>query len=415
MKLVRPSPRGVIKMGIDDSPSPKESPKCILVTLSHSLSSKMCSSVHPLLRMNISCSSSNEDEHCSSFQIGLEKIKIKLNETVAAGSDGGFIKSFDFISHIILLAYPNLNIKTKTKFPLYLLSRHLSLLLIFFSFPLHYTTYQKQIRDHAEAKNQPFLHVIKMDCGFGFYQSLACDPILGSKKDTYYVNSAPRKRSRDSINDLHTKTSAPLFSFLDEDIIFQIQQQQFEVDRFITDHNQKVKLELDERKRKQSRMLISSIQQRISKKLNEKDEQMQRMAKLNWVLQERVKNIYVENQIWRDLAQSNEATANSLRTNLEQILAHVSEERHVSGHVGATVEDDVESCCGSGDDGRRTLASREEVKDKKMCRKCGEREASVVLVPCRHLCLCTYCGSTLVGSCPVCDSAMTGTVHLNLS
>ncbi|KAJ6970998.1 hypothetical protein D5086_027348 [Populus alba] len=273
-----------------------------------------------------------------------------------------------------------------------------------------------------------------------FYQSsLGCDPISAAKasnKDdsslTYNVPAvaAPRKRARDSINDdnfdaFHasqkTKVS-PLSSFIDHDILFQIQQQQSEIDRFIDDHNQKVRMELEERKKRQSRMLVSAIQEGMIKKMKEKDEEIQRMGKINWFLQEKAKSLYVENQIWRDLAQANEATANSLRSNLEQVLAHAS------GGAAPLADDAESSCCGSSDHGRCTLAGGEEgaVKDKmvvvkdnlnhsRMCKKCGERESSVLLLPCRHLCLCTLCGSNLIGSCPVCDSAMTASVHVNMS
>ena len=186
--------------------------------------------------------------------------------------------------------------------------------------------------------------------------------------------------------------------------------------------NQKVRMELEERKKRQSRMLVSAIQEGMIKKVKEKDEEIQRMGKINWFLQEKAKSLYVENQIWRDLAQANEATANSLRSNLEQVLAHAS-------GGAATLADDAESsCCGSSDHGRCTLAGGEEgaVKDKmvvvkdnlnhnRMCKKCGERESSVLLLPCRHLCLCTLCGSNLIGSCPVCDSVMTASVHVNMS
>ncbi|KAJ6671904.1 SBP (S-RIBONUCLEASE BINDING PROTEIN) FAMILY PROTEIN [Salix viminalis] len=281
-----------------------------------------------------------------------------------------------------------------------------------------------------------------------FYQSsLGCDPVSAkaSNKDdsglTYNVPAvvAPRKRPRDSINDnfdaFHasqkTKVS-PLPSFIDQEIIFQIQQQQSETDRLIAEHNQKVRMELEDRRKRQSRMLVSAIQEGMVKKLKEKDEEIQRMGKLNWVLQEKVKSLYLETQIWRDLAQANEATANSLRSNLEQVLAHVSEDRYVNGGR-ATVEDDAESSCGSSDYGRSPLAGGEEgaVKDKsvvvkdnssskninhnRMCKKCGERESSVLLLPCRHLCLCTLCGSNLIGTCPVCDSAMDGSVHVNMA
>ncbi|KAJ6417884.1 hypothetical protein OIU84_001299 [Salix udensis] len=138
-------------------------------------------------------------------------------------------------------------------------------------------------------------------------------------------------------------------------LIFQIQQQQSETDRLIAEHNQKVRMELEDRRKRQSRMLVSAIQEGMVKKLKEKDEEIQRMGKLNWVLQEKVKSLYLETQIWRDLAQANEATANSLRSNLEQVLAHVSEDRYVNGGR-ATVEDDAESSCGSSDYGRCPLA-----------------------------------------------------------
>ncbi|KAJ6410599.1 hypothetical protein OIU84_007362 [Salix udensis] len=270
-----------------------------------------------------------------------------------------------------------------------------------------------------------------------FYQSsLGCDPMSAkaSNKDdsslTYNVPAAaaPRKRARDSINDdnfdaFHasqkTKVS-PLSSFIDHDILFQIQQQQSEIDRFIADHNQKVRMELEERKRRQSRMLVSAIQEGMIKKMKEKDEEIQRMGKLNWFLQEKVKSLYLENQIWRDSAQTNEAAANSLRSNLEQVLAHVS-------GGAATLADDAESsCCGSSDYGRCTVAGGEEGEAKdgnnrsnlnhsRMCKKCGERDSTVLLLPCRHLCLCTLCGSNLIGTCPVCDSVMNASVHVNLS
>ncbi|XWS16045.1 hypothetical protein CRYUN_Cryun34aG0052300 [Craigia yunnanensis] len=281
---------------------------------------------------------------------------------------------------------------------------------------------------------------------FPLYESLVCDPISAktstNKADsglTYNMNipvSDTRKRPRDSVVngfDSYTppqKNKFPRVSpVLDEVIFSQIQQQQEEIDRFIAEHTEKVRLELEERRKRQARMLILAIQEGVMKKLKEKDEEIQRMGKLNWVLQERVKSLYVENQLWRDLAQTNEATANSLRTNLEQVLAHVSEERHVSGGGAAALSDDAESCCGSSDEGWRKVVPPQPqgrvsggeqdkavvVGDNRKCRNCREKESSVLLLPCRHLCLCTMCGSTLVGTCPVCDSVTNASVHVNMS
>ncbi|GMI91688.1 BOI-related gene 1 [Hibiscus trionum] len=292
----------------------------------------------------------------------------------------------------------------------------------------------------------PLVNSMQQDSqAFPLYQTLVCDPISAktsiNKADsglTYNMNipaSAPRKRPRDSfVNGLDSypvsqKSKLSGFSsVLDDDFLSQIQLQQQEIERFIVEHTEKVRFELEERRKRQSRMLITAIQKGAMKKLMEKDEEMQRMGKLNWILQERVKSLYVENQLWRDLAQTNEATAKSLRTNLEQVLAHVSEEHHVSGGAAVALADDAESSCGSSDEGwRKVVPPQPQVSggghaaDKavgsngRKCRKCGERESCVLLLPCRHLCLCTTCGSTLVGTCPVCDSITNASVHVNMS
>ncbi|CAN1846186.1 E3 ubiquitin-protein ligase BOI [Linum perenne] len=280
--------------------------------------------------------------------------------------------------------------------------------------------------------------------GLPFYQSLVnCDlasikpnfTANNNKSDsgvTYTMNPPPatRKRARDPAADqfidaygggagsFYQKTKfSGMSSLIDDELVSQINQQQSEIDRFVAEHNQRVRMELEERRRRQSRMLVSAIQEGIVKRLKEKDEEIQRMGKLNWVLQERVKSLYVENQIWRDLAQTNEAAANTLRSNLEQVLAHVGEDRECAA---AAVADDAESICGSSDHHHRRCSSaaaaaeEDEQRRKMKCRKCGEKESSVLVLPCRHLCLCTVCGSTLVGTCPVCDSIMNGSVHVNI-
>ncbi|XP_038992328.1 BOI-related E3 ubiquitin-protein ligase 1-like [Hibiscus syriacus] len=142
----------------------------------------------------------------------------------------------------------------------------------------------------------------------------------------------------------------------------------------------------------QTRMLFKAIQDGVVKKLMEKDEEIQKIGKLNWVLQERVKSLCLENQLRWDLAQTNEATANSLRTDLEQVLAHVDEERNTNHGSVADLVDDAESSRGSCDEGWRNVVVVPQqksweamVEDCKMkCRKCGEKESSVLLLPCRH-------------------------------
>ncbi|XP_071725160.1 BOI-related E3 ubiquitin-protein ligase 1-like [Rutidosis leptorrhynchoides] len=278
-----------------------------------------------------------------------------------------------------------------------------------------------------------------------FYHQQVCDQKTSLNKSdsglTYNVNInnnnnnnniVSRKRVRDCINDNYNiNTSSQkqrLSSGFDGDVMFQLQQQQSDINSLIADHTQKIRLELEQRSRTQLRSLLTTIQDEVGKKLKEKDDEILRMGKMNLVLQERVKSLYVENQIWRDLAQTNEATANSLRSNLEQVLAHVSidDHRHVTGG-GNAAADDAESSCGSSDSGREkeTEVFQDGWRSRRSttavggggrnCRNCGEKESSVLLLPCRHLCLCTNCGSNLVVNCPVCNSVTNASVHVNMS
>ncbi|CAA7062059.1 unnamed protein product [Microthlaspi erraticum] len=262
---------------------------------------------------------------------------------------------------------------------------------------------------------------------------------------TYYPDGAnvnsdsffPRKRSRDSRSNYHHHqpqlfhqnprsscvTSTAPFSFLgqDIDISSHINQQQHDIDRFVSLHMERVKFEIQEKRKRQARTIMEAIEHGLVKRLRVKEEERERIGKINHALEERVKSLAVENQIWRDLAQTNEATANNLRTNLEQVLAQVKDVQGAGlDNVNGSDEDDAQSCCGSStreETVRRSVAATE-AHDKagkgRMCRNCGEEESCVLLLPCRHLCLCGVCGSS-VHTCPICRSPKNASVHVNMS
>ncbi|GAV64106.1 zf-C3HC4_3 domain-containing protein [Cephalotus follicularis] len=270
--------------------------------------------------------------------------------------------------------------------------------------------------------------------------SIPQKPAMKSDSSLTYNNlPLPRKRPRDSINhpllsypsmqgsnktSCNTTITTP-FSFLGHDLSLQIQQQQLDIDCLVSQHMEKVRMEIEDKRMRQARRIMEAIEEGVMRRLREKDEEIDKIGKLNWALEERVKSLCVENQIWRDLAQSNEATANALRTNLEQVLAaaQVKEERtHGAGLVEAAAPllDDAQSCCGSsgGDEekeGGPTLAygDYEQGTSNRLCRNCRKEESCVLLLPCRHLCLCTVCGSSL-HACPICKSTKNASVHVNM-
>ncbi|GMJ05389.1 BOI-related gene 3 [Hibiscus trionum] len=258
----------------------------------------------------------------------------------------------------------------------------------------------------------------------------------------------PRKRSRDSINPIlsfpslvqqqqrqqphgnnNNKACSP-FSFLGHDISLHMEQQQLDIDHLISQHMEKMRVEMEEKRKRQARKIVEAIGGGVMKKLRAKEEEIEKIGKLNWALEERVKSLCMENQIWRDLAQTNEATANALRTNLEQVLAaaQLKDERTRGVEEAAAVQaagdevDDAQSCCGSSWEVEKLRTSATTAEEGgisgggagRLCRNCGKEESCVLLLPCRHLCLCTGCGST-VHICPVCKSTKNASVHVNMS
>ncbi|KAE8681149.1 LOB domain-containing protein 12-like [Hibiscus syriacus] len=271
-------------------------------------------------------------------------------------------------------------------------------------------------------------------------QKAAAAAVMKSESSLTYNNvlPLPRKRSRDSINPIlsfpslvqqphgninNSKTCSP-FSFLGHDVSVHMEQQQLDIDHLVSQHMGRMRVEMEEKRKRQVRKIMEAIEGGVVKKLRAKEEEIEKIRKLNWALEERVKSLCIENQIWRDMAQTNEATANALRTNLEQVLAAACtrgvEETAAAAEAAGDEVDDEQSCCGSSHWEVEKQCIPEKTAEEggiaggRWCRNCGKVESCVLLLPCRHLCLCTTCGSS-VHICPVCKSSKDASVHVNMA
>lgn len=205
--------------------------------------------------------------------------------------------------------------------------------------------------------------------------------------------------------------------FIGDEISAHFQQQMLDLDLLLAHHRETMRAEMAERRKSFSRQLAAAIEVGVRKRLKAKEDEMERLRKLNMAMEERIRSLCVENQIWRELAQTNEATANFLRTNLEQILAAQTrlKEEQRRGDEAAAAADDAESCCCGGNDDRESPeTAAAAAAPVRACRRCGVREPTVFLLPCRHLCLCAACAPAS-GCCPVCSCCKSGSVHVNLS
>ncbi|KAK3430356.1 hypothetical protein EUGRSUZ_E01900 [Eucalyptus grandis] len=171
---------------------------------------------------------------------------------------------------------------------------------------------------------------------------------------------------------------------------------QSEIDRLISQHEIKIFLT--------TFLFYTCLQtQQLARKLKEKDEEIQRIGKLNGLLQEKLKILATESHMWRRLAEDNEFEADYLRSYLQRVLSR----------GGAGGVDDAESHCGSNDTGTAGA-------------ECGDAAAAAAAVQgegvgggaaaARRLCLsAAACGPGRRRDCPACGEAVPASLQLNLS
>lgn len=132
---------------------------------------------------------------------------------------------------------------------------------------------------------------------------------------------------------------------------------------------------------------------------------MEKAVRRNAELEERAAHLKAEAQVWQTRARAQEAAAMSLQAQLQQaMMAGQAQDRR--DELGDSLPaDDAESA--------HIDPSRVD-PGVPPCRACRKRAVSVVLLPCRHLCLCTAC-QPVVHVCPLCCTVRNASVEIYLS
>lgn len=173
--------------------------------------------------------------------------------------------------------------------------------------------------------------------------------------------------------------------------------------------------EVKDMKQRQIASFLNTVERGVSKKLQEKDNEIDIMNKKNKELVERIKQIAMEAQNWHYRAKYNESVVNVLKTNLQQAMSHNNNNNVVAGAdhgiegFGDSEIDDAASSHIDPNNNNNNMGSQ-----RMRCKMCHGKEVSVLLVPCRHLCLCKEC-DVFTGFCPVCKSLKTSSVQVFFS
>ncbi|XP_057509749.1 E3 ubiquitin-protein ligase BOI-like [Actinidia eriantha] len=206
----------------------------------------------------------------------------------------------------------------------------------------------------------------------------------------------------------------PIILSLGDNIRTELDRQKEELDRYIKIQEENMAKGLRDIKQKHMASFLTVIEKGVSQKLREKDVEIENINQKNRELVERIKQAATEAQNWHYRAKYNESVVNVLKNNLHQAISQGPDQGREG--FGDSEVDDTASYIDpsnylSGPGGIGTATS---LKCNMVCRACKAKEVSIMLMPCRHLCLCKDCDG-FIGVCPICQLVKTASVQVYLS
>ncbi|KZV56561.1 hypothetical protein F511_16160 [Dorcoceras hygrometricum] len=191
-------------------------------------------------------------------------------------------------------------------------------------------------------------------------------------------------------------------------LIIEMDRQIQEFGRFVERQEENILKGVRELNHRHTVSLLNTLEKGVNKKLHEKAVEIENVNRKNQELVNKIKQVSTEAQSWQYRAKYNESVINILKNNIEQLVAQGTSRAH-EGSGDSEVDDAV-----SGTNHRRIIGGLENrgcQNGRLTCRSCKSKEVSILLLPCRHLCLCTDCEG-LSDICPVCQVLKTAGVHV---
>ncbi|CAK9155226.1 unnamed protein product [Ilex paraguariensis] len=201
---------------------------------------------------------------------------------------------------------------------------------------------------------------------------------------------------------------------LSDNMMTELDRQTEELDQYIKTQEIHLVKGLRDIKQRHTASFLTALQKGVGKKLHEKDVELENINRKNRELVEKMKKVVMEAQNWCYRAKYNESVVSILKTKLQQALHGADQAKEGFGDSDI---DDAASCSYTNNyvnvpSGAGKLMKS--VKDNMICRACKGKELSILLMPCRHLCLCKDCEG-LFNVCPVCQLPKTASVQVYLS
>ncbi|KAF3944576.1 hypothetical protein CMV_028972 [Castanea mollissima] len=215
-------------------------------------------------------------------------------------------------------------------------------------------------------------------------------------------------------------TAAPsIILSLGDNIRTELDRQKEEFDQYIKIQEEHLAKGVRDLKQRHMASFLATVEKGVIKKLREKEIEIDNMNRKNKELVEKIKQVAIEAQNWHYRAKYNESIVNVLKSNLQQAISQGAEQGKEG--FGDSEVDDTASYIDPnnylsipGGPSKSISRNYQGLKEHMTCRACKAREVCMLLMPCRHLCLCKDCDG-LISACPVCQLMKTASVQVYLS
>ncbi|RRT45910.1 hypothetical protein B296_00028900 [Ensete ventricosum] len=211
---------------------------------------------------------------------------------------------------------------------------------------------------------------------------------LGLASEDKQHHRSPKQFNLFSSSSSSSSSCSSLFS---RELAAQINHQNNEIEQFLL-------------AKRHYRALLSAAEKSAAWRLREKEVEVEREARRRAELEDRVGRLRTESMAWQAKAMADQATAAALHAQLQQAVA-ARPPPAAGGECGDPP---------TAEDAESAYVDPNRVEQEVACRTCRWRRASMVLLPCRHLCLCDACDAA-AELCPVCACARAGSVGVFLS
>lgn len=222
-------------------------------------------------------------------------------------------------------------------------------------------------------------------------------------------NQPPQQQQQQQHNHNHNlvrQSSSAFLPLLTDDFASNFKRQQDEIDQFLQAQEEQLRRTLAEKRHRHYRALLDAVEESVARRLREREAEVEKATRRNAELEARAAQLSVEAQVWQAKARAQEATAVSLQAQLQQAMSGGGCDGGDGGTAGVE---------GQADDAESAHIDPERVASLgPSCKACRKRLASMLLLPCRHLCLCTDCDQ-VAQTCPLCLSKRSSSVEVYLS